>query len=138
MGFNMKTHDPYGPILAELRLLCDSGDEAVFRKGLRELQPKVTWLRQQYKKCPSRVDFSDETTRLAYLLVYYPHYIEQVCHVLSNVLGIESKLNRQHLVVSFFGPGPAPEALGLALFLSEHCPKTTRLTGYLFDKYVDD
>lgn len=69
----MKAHDPYGPILAKLRAISNMGDDAGFHENLRKLQPYVTELRRQYKKCPSRIDFSDESTRLAYLLVYYPH-----------------------------------------------------------------
>ncbi len=88
----MKQHDPYGPILNELRTLSDSEDVATFYVSLRRLQPHVSELRKQYKKCPSKVDFSNEDTRLAYLLAYYPHYIEQIYRVLENLP--ESLLNR--------------------------------------------
>jgi hypothetical protein len=138
MESTIDAHDPYGPVLAELRLLCGSDDEAVFRESLRKLQPNVIELRKQYKKCPSRMDFSDPEARLAYLLTYYPHYIEQVYHVLANVPGMETALNLEHLTACFFGPGPAPEALGLTMYLRDHCPQASRLTGYLLDKFVDE
>ena len=135
----MKKHDPYGPILKELRTLSDSDDKVTFYESLHKLQPHVSELRKQYQKSPSKVDFSDDETRLAYLLTYYPHYIEQIYRVLENLPEglLDEYLNRESLRVCFFGPGPAPEALGLAMFLRDRCPLTTQLTGYLLDKYVD-
>ncbi len=135
----MKAHDPYGPILKELRTLSDSEDGATFYESLHRLKPHVSELRKEYKRSPSRIDFTIEETRLAYLLTYYPHYSEQIYQVLENLPEdvLEATLNHESLRVCFFGSGPAPEALGLAMFLRDRYPLTTRLTGYLLDKYVD-
>lgn len=135
----MKPHDPYGPLLTELRAANDAGEDEIFFESLRQLQPYVTQLRLQYKQCPSNVDFSCPHTRAAYLLAYYPHYIEPVYWALSQLKDpvLVAALNQPTLRVCCVGAGPAPEALGLALYLQEHCPQTTCVTAYLLDKYVD-
>jgi hypothetical protein len=136
----MKKHDPYGPILEELRIINGSKDGKIIFSRLRRLQPYVTDLRMKYRDCPSNVDFSCSSTRIAYLLTYYPHYIEPIYKILSKLKGkgIEKFLNKANLRVCFIGAGPAPEALGLAIFLQEHCPDTSCITGYIIDKYIDD
>lgn len=134
----MKPHDPYGPMLEELRAINDSDDDDIFFESLHKLQPYVSNLRQQYRLSPSNVDFSCQYTRAAYLMAYYPHYIEPLYCIFSQLKGrnIEKFLNRPQLRVCFIGAGPAPEALGLVTFLQENCLETKCVTGYLLDKYV--
>lgn len=135
----MIQHDPYGPMLAELRAINDSDDEAIFCESLRQLQPYVENLRRQYRCSPSNVDFSCPHIRAAYFLAYYPHYIEPLYRILLQSIekGVGELLNQPRLRVCFIGAGPAPEALGLVAFLQAHCPEATCVTGYLLDKYVD-
>ena len=79
----MEQHDPYGPMLAELSDVNDADSDELLRDSLRQSQEYVRRLRQAYRNSPSNVDFSCEHTRAAYLLAYYPHYIEVLYKILS-------------------------------------------------------
>jgi hypothetical protein len=135
----MHPHDPYGPMLAELRRLNDTDTEELFQDSLHQAQPYVTNLRLAYKKSPSNVDFSCQHTRAAYLLAYYPNYIEPLYEILCSLPPdiIQSAFDCEKLRGLFLGAGPAPEVLGWISFLNEHFPQTRTATAYLLDKYID-
>lgn len=135
----MKPHDPYGPLLDELCKRNDNDNEELFRESLRITQPAIRALRAAYRNCPSRADYSDPTTRAAYLIAYYPYYIEPLYHVLHQLPDDFAKtlFNYPKLRACFLGAGPAPEALGWLSFLHETCPDVTSVTAYLFDLHVD-
>ncbi len=124
-------------MLDHLRAINDLSDDDIFFESLRQLQPYVTNLRYQYSQSPSHVDFSCRHTRAAYLLAYYPHYIEPIYETLSQFYEVLSVINQPQLRVCFIGAGPAPEALGLAAFVNKNCDQTNAITGYLLDKFVD-
>src|ERR1035437_5825962 len=118
----MNQHDPYGPILAELRRLNDADTEDLFYDCLHQSQPYVTNLRRSYQNSPSNVDFSCRHTRAAYLLAYYPNYIEPLYEILCQLHQlhpdvIQGTFGYEKLRGLFLGAGPAPEVLGLLAFL---------------------
>jgi hypothetical protein len=134
----MKQHDPYEPMLAELRAINDFTDDARFFEYLHGIQSSVCNLRQRYTGTYPSADYSNPDTSIAYLLAYYPYYIEPLYDIFSRLKGkgIAKFLNHPYLRVCFIGAGPAPESLGLAAFLQENCPETKTVLGYLLDKYV--
>jgi hypothetical protein len=135
----MQPHDPYGPMLEELCRLNDADTEELFQSCLEQSQCYVTNLRIAYKKSPSNVDFSCQHTRAAYLLAYYPNYIEPIYETLCKIPQefIQSAFAGEKLRGLFLGAGPAPEVLGWIAFLNEHLPDVRRATAYLLDKYID-
>lgn len=134
----MKQHDPYSPMLAELRQLNDADTDEILQESLHQAQPYVTNLRQAYKNSPSNVDFSCPHIRAAYLLAYYPSYIEPLYEILCRLSpdAIRNSFGYEKVRGLFLGAGPAPEVLGLIAFFSDHVPEVKRVTAYLLDKYI--
>lgn len=133
----MKRHDPYGPMLAELSDVNDADTDELLRDSLRQTQSYVSGLREAYRHSPSRVDYSCPHNRAAYLLAYYPHYIEALYHILCGAPQdvIVPFFSHEKLRACFFGAGPAPEALGWVAYLNEHVPTTECAVAYLLDKH---
>lgn len=135
----MRLHDPYSPILEALRQLncCDTDERLLERLSLT--RPVVKHLRRAYRECPCHVDYSSENTRAAYLLAYYPYYIEIVYTELSKlqVELLPSSWNGETITACFFGGGPCPEVVGWLTYLSEHCQNIKSVTIYILDKYAE-
>lgn len=134
----MEQHDPYGPMLAELRCANDCDSEEGFQTKLEQAQPYVTDLRLAYKKSPSNVDFSCPHTRAAYLLAYYPNYIEPLYYTLSCLQSnvIENVFSGEKVRGLFLGAGPAPEVLGWIAFLNDYAPNARIAIANILDKYI--
>jgi len=134
----MKPHDPYGPMLAELRGLNDADTDDIFHESLHQAQPYVMNLRIAYRKTPSNVDFSCQHTRAAYLLAYYPNFIEPLYEILSRLPPevVQNAFGCEKVRGLFLGAGPAPEVLGWIAFLNDHIPEAEIATAYLLDKYI--
>ncbi|GAP05495.1 hypothetical protein ATHL_00328 [Anaerolinea thermolimosa] len=134
----MIRHDPYTYLLDELRIRNDAEDEETFADALHRLQPYVTRLRESYDASPSRVDFSCEHTRAAYMLVYYPHYIEPLYQILCALPQdvIQTCFNGEKVRAAFLGAGPVPEALGWVAFLNEYAPQARVALANLLDWHV--
>lgn len=135
----MRPHDPYSPILEALRVIncCDTDDRLLER--LRLSRPIVRDLRAAYSECPCHVDYSSEHTRAAYLLAYYPFYIEIIHTELSKLPEefLPASWNNESLTACFWGGGPCPEVVGWLAYLSEHCPNIQSVIVYIFDKYAE-
>lgn len=132
-------HDPYSPMLAELCAINDLNDKDRLRTSLHESQPYVRDLRRAYRSTPCHIDYSCPYHRAAYLLAYYPHYIEILHHILDGLPEefVIPIFNYQNLTACFFGAGPAPEVLGWISYLNMHVPAAKQALAYLFDKYAD-
>jgi hypothetical protein len=52
---------------------------------LQSLQPDVKRLRSSFHTNHVRVDYSNYNTQAAYLLAYYPHYVEMTYRVLESL-----------------------------------------------------
>ena len=78
----------------------------------RSMQDSVKWIRSRFKKpIGHHIPYEDEKFRAAYLLAYFPYYIEPICHVLQKVDIPDSLFVSGHLKAAFFGGGPGPEVL---------------------------
>jgi hypothetical protein len=132
-------HDPYGPILTELYAINDLNDEDRIRESLQQTQTYVQSLRRAYRNTLCRVDYACLHHRAAYLLAYYPHYIEILHHILEGLPEevVIQLFSDQNLAACFFGAGPAPEALGWISYLNAHIPVARQALAYLFDKHAD-
>jgi len=101
---------------------------------LIKMRPFVRNLRNQFRPEGVNIDYSDTDNRQAYMLAYYPYYIQQLYDILVKT-SIDFE-NNSTLETCFFGVGPAPEVLGLVSYLEKYRPKTQLLKTYLFDKYI--
>ncbi len=130
----MEMHDPYGPLLAGLEINLDD-----CRESLHLIQPYVKKLRKAYEEQPAIVDYSCPYTRKAYLLAYYPHYIEPLYWLLDSLRcdELEEMFSKKHLRGCFFGAGPAPEVIGWISFLDRYFPGVEYAIAYLLDKYTE-
>jgi hypothetical protein len=81
-----------------------------------------------------QIPYHDADFRAAYLLAYFPYYIEPLCHVLEAADLPNSLFASGTLKAAFFGGGPCPEALGLAAYLRKRAPHLARVEATVFDR----
>ena len=102
-----------------------------FEAYLQSLQPCVKNLRQGYKRSCVKVDYSHQSVQAAYLIAYYPQYVEMTLAILKSISS-ELKFGNE-VQACFFGAGPCPEVAGLVQFLAEHSSNTTKLNAKIYD-----
>jgi hypothetical protein len=133
-----KKHKPYDRMLDVLNFINDVEDsEQSQRASMRKTQPHVSKLRWGYKYDSSTINYGDENQRAAYLLSYYPHYIEGVYHAICH---IPENLRNQIFAsekarACFLGCGPAAEVLGWLAAISEFSDNTKKVLAFLLDEY---
>lgn len=72
--------------------------------------------------------------RTAYMLAYYPFYIETIHRVLDRINAVDlAEMFFKQMEVCFYGAGPAPEMLGFVSYLKLHQPQVEKLQVFLFD-----
>ncbi|MDY6805778.1 MAG: hypothetical protein SXA11_18510 [Cyanobacteriota bacterium] len=122
----------YEYILEEIEKSSDFYDSKIsFEEYLFSLQKPAKLLWTSYRSNRVKVDYSKPQFQAAYLIRYYPHYVEMTLEVLekcSEFFAFGRKIN-----VCFFGAGPCPELLGLALYLKKYSPQTTDLAVNIYD-----
>ena len=81
-------------------------------------------LRESYCKPFCDTDYGDDENRKAYMIAYYPYYIEPARYVVENFVAPQIS-QREIIKVDFFASGPCPELLGTvaALKKMERCIK---------------
>jgi hypothetical protein len=133
----MLQHDPYTPIIESLRYLNCCETEEQFFERLRKTRPIMRDLRKAYKCCPCQVDYSSENTRAAYMLGYYPYYIEIIYTELSKLTreNFPPNWGNDSISACFLGGGPCPEIVGWLAYLSDHFPNIRLANAFVFDKY---
>ena len=101
--------------------------DPAFHDHLRSLVPALHQLRQGYRTGGGRVqvDYSRPVTE-AYLLAYFPHYVETAAAALS-FLPADAIADVEPLRVSAFASGPAPEVIAVAQALRSAGYSTTTL-----------
>jgi hypothetical protein len=109
---------------------------------LQSLQPDVKRLRSRFHTNHVRVDYSNYNTQAAYLLAYYPHYVEMTYRALESLQQKDPSLmqlvfDKKHLKVCLFCAGAAPEALGLLSFIKQFYPAVKSIVIYSYDLYSD-
>lgn len=82
------------------------------------------------------IPYDDADFRAAYLLAYFPYYIEPICHVLEGAELHDSLFDTDTLKAAFFGGGPCPEALGLAAYLRKRAPRLANVEATAFDRQL--
>ncbi|MBP0030801.1 hypothetical protein [Roseofilum sp. Guam] len=102
-----------------------------FEKYLQSLQKPAEQLWESYRSDRVKVNYSDPSTQAAYLIRYYPHYVQMTYEILqqcSKTFAFGKKIN-----ACFFGSGPCPEVAGLAQFLTKYYPQTKEIFVHVYD-----
>ncbi len=100
-------------------------DENEFINYLVSLQGFVRELRRSYQTGRVRVDYSDFHVQAAYLITYFPQYVEMMLYVLREIDQAEvfQSFGQQPTIQGcFLGSGPFPESAGLGIYLAENFP----------------
>jgi len=126
----------YDYILEGLRETPDFYNAKIsFEQYLHSLQEAAKHLRQSYKSNQVRVDYSDRKIQAAYLILYYPHYVQMTLEILR--LSPELFSFGKQINACFFCSGPCSEIAGLAQFLTEHGQNTESLVVNVYDIAAD-
>lgn len=80
------------------------------------------------------IPYNDLYFKLAYLVAYFPYYIEPISYVLNAANFPADVFAGKNLKASFFGGGPCPEVLGLAAYLREKAPDLDSVDISVFDR----
>ena len=100
-----------------------------------DMREHVYRIRKMYNMPIGRtIPYGDADFRAAYLLAYFPYYIEPICHVLEAAKLPDSLFATGTLKAAFFGGGPCPEALGLAAYLRSRAPHLAHVEATVFDR----
>jgi hypothetical protein len=100
-----------------------------------DMREPVYRIRKLYNQPIGRtLPYDDSEFRSAYLLAYFPYYIEPVCHVLEKANLPDSLFTSGTLKAAFFGGGPCPEVLGLAAYLRKRVPRLATVEATAFDR----
>ncbi len=95
-------------------------DSAMVAMKLRDY---VRGAREIYRNpFESKIPYNNHYFQIAYLIAYFPYYIEPLWHALSDSDIPSDIFEKNSLKASFFGGGPCPEVLGLAAYLKTKAP----------------
>lgn len=109
-----------------------SQEELILR--LEQIKPKIGELREQFKKFPCSINYSDSQIRAAYLMSYYPYYISPIKRVLNEIFTHSlSTLAKKNIKITAFGCGAAPEIVGVSQFMIENSIFTNKIENNLLD-----
>jgi len=97
---------------------------------LAGLKDKVVDIWQAYRNYPVQVNYTDRYIRAAYMLSYFPYYINPIYYVLNKqvILNIKGELN-----VGFLGGGALPELVGLSKYIALHRNSVKNINTTVFD-----
>jgi len=105
-------------------------DNPKFSEYLKSLQKNVIELRQSYKNSLVSVDYTSADVQNAYLLAYYPHYINMALDIfknnaqsINNIIDNYLYSDKKELQVCFFAAGAAPEAVAFCKYINQYCIK---------------
>ncbi|MFP4101632.1 hypothetical protein [Coleofasciculus sp.] len=124
----------YEYILEGLKNLPDFYEASIhetFDRYLESLQEPARRLWESYRSNKVKIDYSDHDVQAAYLIRYYPHYVQMTLEILR--LSPELFTFGHTINASFFGAGSCPEVAGLAQFLTEHCQETKSVIVNIYD-----
>jgi len=102
-----------------------------FESYLKSLQNAAKYLWKSYRSNTVKVDYSDPQVQAAYLIRYYPHYVQMTLEILR--LSPEIFTFPEQINACFFGAGPCPEVAGLTQFLTEHSQQTKSIIVQIYD-----
>lgn len=127
-------HDPYSHIQNILSQENGSPDlEALLEAHAAALNTLIHGFNQS--KLQISNEYNDKSLQEAYLLYYYPYYIETVYRELLQLdkKYLENSFSH-HLGICLYGCGAAPEYMGTLKFVSSKLEKYRYLSVYFFDK----
>jgi len=126
-------HDPATESFNFIYALNGSSEsqKASVATSLREPVRKIRGLYKQ--PIGGSFPYHDLLFQFAYLVAYFPYYIEPLFHVLSSANPPDSFFAKANLKTSFFGGGPCPEILGLAAYLRQRVPGLPTIEAAVFD-----
>jgi hypothetical protein len=126
---------PHNPAQQVFNWHCRSNNDSNLVSAANEMREPVSRIRKLYNQPIGRsLPYDDPEFRAAYLLAYFPYYIEPVCHVLEKANIPDSLFASGTLKAAFFGGGPCPEVLGLAAYLCKRTPRLTSVEVTVFDR----
>lgn len=97
---------------------CSALDETILQYFLAGLKTEKQNLIESLKESYVHIDYEKRFLRTAYMLLYFPFYIEPIyCVVIPHLTQILPK-NKSEIKICFIGGGPLPELLGLGKALS--------------------
>lgn len=101
----------------ELECTCIEPDELV-KSFFNQMKPFVRSLRQKFKGEGISIDYADANFRHAYMLAYYPYYINPVFQTLKDCNYCDLIDNKTDLHTCCFGGGPLPELIGISKYVN--------------------
>ncbi|MDD3621237.1 MAG: tetratricopeptide repeat protein [Methanofollis sp.] len=121
-------HSPYLSLLPE--------DENEAEEFLQRLDGPSRTLQERYHQHrPVGVDYNNPLVQDAYMFRYFPFYIEILPHILENLpREVLDPVCQEGMKVALYGCGPAPELMGLILFLREAYPGVRHLGVTCYDQ----
>lgn len=136
----MAQHDPFWFIYHYLRLNTDPSQLPVLREKMERIRGTFREVRFD------SYDYSDPLFQSAYLLEYFPLYIDIIDDLLVHALwweknhypqsqpGADEMAIRERLDVALYGGGPEPELFGLLKFLKRDYPSVNAVRLHYLDK----
>jgi len=118
-------------------LAVDNFDANSTSQYLHYLSEPVRALREGYRQFPNQIDYATPGIAQAYMLAYFPNYINQMYDVLcelreAGIAPVFGEIPR----ACFIGAGPGPEVLGWLQYLST--TGATHAEAYILDINADD
>ncbi len=127
----------HNPVQQAFNWYCRNSNipESMMTSAAVDMRQHVSRIRRLYKKpIGQTIPYNETDFRAAYLLAYFPYYIEPIYHVLEAAYLPDSLFETGTLKAAFFGGGPCPEALGLAAYLKKRVPRLARVEATAFDR----
>lgn len=108
------------------------GDSGSYAESLRPAAEALWQAYQSGSEIEKNAKYTDSDVSAAYLLRYFPYYAEILPAILNNNKDIAPEWC-ENTDVAFFGPGPAPELVGLANFFRSSDLRIKKLNVSLHD-----
>jgi ribosomal protein RSM22 (predicted rRNA methylase) len=103
----------------------------IFLAGLKD-EVKKLW--EAYRSYPVTIDYSKRYVRAAYMLSYFPYYIEPIYYILNQINnGRVLFQNKSEINVGFLGGGALPELVGLVKYISHNENEIQKINAIVFD-----
>ena len=126
----------YDLILEGLYSSYEIKSEESKKTFLNSLKPYVTELRTSFRNKKINVDEKDKHLQAAYLIAYYPSYVEMTYEVL-NRHGVKFLPSKDRILnVCLFGAGAAPEAIALLNFINQNSLDIDEVNIYAYDIFA--
>lgn len=106
------------------------------KEFLSSLKPYVTELRTSFRNKQIKVDYRDKNVQAAYLIAYYPSYVEMTYEVLNRHETKTLPSKDRILNVCLFGAGAAPEAIALLHFIKQNKLDIDEVNIYAYDIFA--